>query len=397
MLVVDNIPVKILIVDDREDNHLSLESVWEGEGYSFSHAHSGKEALRILLEDTDFTLIIMDVMMPGMDGFETASFISQRNKLRDIPILFLTARGSEDQVFEAFNLGAVDYISKPVNPQILRAKVNVFIDLSRKNKILESQKQELKIINSDLESEILERKASEKKVNALNRQLSKKLKELEALDSFSYSVSHDFKGPLSNISLITQILQKNKTIREDSQAYDLIKRVDSHVFRLNNLINDLLLFSHTDYEIHKEEVNMTEVVSGVLEEVEIAYRVNGDFNIDLDELPNAVCNPNLIKQVWTNLISNSIKYSKGVENPCIKIRAEFANDKNVFSVIDNGIGFDSGESEKLFNVFERLESAKKFEGSGVGLAIVKRIIDKHGGSIWVTSAPGKGSTFSFYV
>lgn len=396
-MVIKHIPAKILIVDDREDNHLSLETILEGEGFTFFHAMSGKEALRILLEETDFALIIMDVVMPGMDGFETADFIFKRVKLREVPILFLTANGTEEQLFEAFRRGAVDYITKPVNPHLLRAKVNVFIELSRKNRILEKQKKELKSINNNLETEINERKSSEKKIKTLNSQLNKKLKELEALDSFSYMVSHDFKGPLSNISLIAQILLKNESVNQDSQAKELISKIDTHIFRLNSLINDLLLFSHHDHKIQREDVDMNQVVQEVMDDVKMTYQLDNKVRIKVDKLPVVNCNPNLIKQVWNNLLSNSIKYSKVAKEPAIRIKTDLNDKKHVFSVIDNGIGFSTEESGNLFDVFSRLDSSKKIEGSGVGLAIVKRIIDKHGGKIWAESEPGKGSKFSFYV
>lgn len=394
---IENIPVKILIVDDREDNHMSLETIWADEDYTFVHALSGKEALRILLNDTDFTLIIMDVMMPEMDGFETASYIARRSKLKDIPILFLTARGTEGQVFKAFNVGAVDYISKPVIPELLRAKVNVFIELSHKNQILESQKQKLKLANTALEVEIKERKASEKKVKALNQQLSKKLKELEALDAFTYSVAHDLRNPLTNISIITQVLQSNEAVGSDKQAVELVEKIENQVMKVNNLINDLLLFSHQEDELLKEEVDMNQVVQDVIDDMRITYNLNGQYNITVEKLPSVNCNATLVKQVWTNLISNAIKYSRDRSRPVVKIGVTTNESYPVFSVSDNGIGFEAKEADKLFKVFKRLDSAKKFEGSGVGLAIVKRIIDKHGGSIWAKSAPGEGTTFSFYI
>lgn len=393
----DSIPVKILIVDDREDNHMSLETIWSDEDYTFVHALSGKEALRILLNDTDFTLIIMDVMMPEMDGFETASYIARRSKLKDIPILFLTARGTEGQVFKAFNVGAVDYISKPVIPELLRAKVNVFIELSHKNQTLESQKQKLKLANTALEVEIKEKKASEKKVKALNQQLSKKLKELEALDAFTYSVAHDLRNPLTNISIITQVLQSNDVVGNDKQATELVEKIENQVTKVNNLINDLLLFSHQEDDIVKEEVDMNKVVLDVIEDMKLTYRLNGQYEVIVDDLPVVKCNPTLIKQVWSNLISNAIKYSREKDKPIVRIEVATNESYPVFSVSDNGIGFDPKESDSLFKVFKRLDSAKKFEGSGVGLAIVKRIIDKHGGSIWAKSKPGQGTTFSFYV
>ncbi len=150
---------KILLVDDREDNLLSIQSVLEPGGYSFVKARSGREALKILLNQIDFALILMDVKMPALNGFETAQMIYERDKLRHIPIIFITAHDqSEQNIFKGYKAGAVDYISKPINPELLRAKVAVFSDLYQKNHKLQLQEQKLKAINKNLENEVKERK-----------------------------------------------------------------------------------------------------------------------------------------------------------------------------------------------------------------------------------------------
>src|SRR6478609_9596270 len=162
-----SVRVKILIVDDRENNLLSMESILWQDGYTIVRANSGKEALKILLHDYDFTLILMDVEMPDLNGFETASMIYEREKLKHIPIIFITAHSYGDEnVFKGYRAGAVDYIYKPINPDLLRAKVSVFIDLYRKNHQLIAQEQKLITINRSLEAEIAERKNSEEKVKA---------------------------------------------------------------------------------------------------------------------------------------------------------------------------------------------------------------------------------------
>jgi CheY-like chemotaxis protein len=126
--------LKILLIDDREDNLLSIEGILGGENYRFVKAHSGMQALKILLQEYDFALILMDVKMPNLNGFETASLIYEREKLRHIPIIFITAYSyDEDNIFKGYRLGAVDYIYKPIKPDLLRAKVSVFTDLYRKN------------------------------------------------------------------------------------------------------------------------------------------------------------------------------------------------------------------------------------------------------------------------
>src|SRR5579872_4327726 len=148
---------KIMLVDDREDNLLSMESILETDGYRFVKATSGRDVLKILLTDFDFALILMDVKMPNLNGFETAALIYEREKLRHIPIIFITANNYGDEyVFKGYRTGAVDYIYKPVNPDLLRAKVSVFVELYLKNQRLAIQEQKLSVINRNLEREIHE-------------------------------------------------------------------------------------------------------------------------------------------------------------------------------------------------------------------------------------------------
>src|SRR5580692_4740477 len=163
---------KILVVDDRDDNLLSTESILEPAGYRIVKASSGRQVLKILLSDFDFALILMDVQMPDLNGFETAALIYERERLRQIPIIFITANNYGDEnLFRGYRAGAVDYIYKPVNPDLLRAKVSVFVELYRKNQRLLAQEQKLVAINRNLELEIADRISSEQKVTELNRQL----------------------------------------------------------------------------------------------------------------------------------------------------------------------------------------------------------------------------------
>ncbi len=191
---------KILLVDDREDNLFSMESILEPDGYRFVKAQSGRQVLKILLVEFDFALILMDVKMPNLNGFETASLIYEREKLKHIPIIFITANNyGEENIFRGYRAGAVDYIYMPVNPDLLRAKVSVFVELSRKSSQLLAQEQKLVAINRSLELEVNERKASEEKVRELNKQLLENISRLETankdLDLFAFMASHDLQGP----------------------------------------------------------------------------------------------------------------------------------------------------------------------------------------------------------
>ena len=171
---------KILLVDDREDNLMSIEAILGPDGYEFFRASSGTEALKILLTETDFAIILMDVKMPVLNGFETATLIYEREKLKSIPIIFITANNYGDEnVYKGYQAGGIDYILKPINPQILRAKVNVFVNLYRAKSMLVEQESKLKAINDKLNAEINDRKASEEKVRYMNFQLIEKIDQLE--------------------------------------------------------------------------------------------------------------------------------------------------------------------------------------------------------------------------
>src|ERR1700730_2833701 len=224
---------KILLVDDREDNLLSMESLFEKDNYRFIKANSGRQALKILLKEFDFALILMDVKMPNLNGFETAALIYERQKLKHIPIIFITANNyGEENVFKGYKMGAVDYIYKPVNSDLLRAKVAVFVDLYRKNHTLLAQEKKLIFINKNLENEVKERKISEEKIKTLNKELLANIGRLESankdLDRFAFMASHDLQEPLRKIRIFCDRLNMkfHDVLDEEGKNYlDRIQKV----------------------------------------------------------------------------------------------------------------------------------------------------------------------------
>src|SRR6188768_2008927 len=196
--------VKILVVDDREDNLFSIEAILEPTGYTIIKASSGRAALKVLLKQDDITIILMDVQMPDLNGFETASLIYERDKMRHIPIIFITAHDKGDEsVFKGYQLGGVDYLYKPINAALLQAKVAVFVELFYRKHEMLAQEQDLIIANQQLEQEVAERKASEEKIRELNTQLIENNEQLKAsnedLERFAYVASHDLQEPLRKI------------------------------------------------------------------------------------------------------------------------------------------------------------------------------------------------------
>jgi len=402
-------PPKILLVDDREDNLMSIEAILGTEGYHFVKANSGRQALKILLSEFDFALILMDVKMPNLNGFETAELIYEREKLKHIPIIFITANNFGDEnIFKGYRSGAVDYIYKPINSDLLRAKVNVFVDLYRKNHMLLMQEQTLKNINKSLENEIHERIASEEKIIDLNHKLLQNIERLESankeLDRFAFMASHDLQEPLRKIITFSDRLSSKYASKIDEEADMYINRIQKAAERMRVLIKDILALSKIVADKDSfVETNLNGLVSDVINEMELGIKEK-EAKILVDKLPLLFINPGLIRSLFQNLISNSLKYSRKNVKPIIRISSEISyertnvetNEKAKYCrihVTDNGIGFDQKDSEQIFSIFKRLHFNNEFEGTGIGLAICKKITDQHNGFISARSKVDEGSTF----
>jgi signal transduction histidine kinase len=393
---------KLLLVDDREDNLMSIESILLREDYTFVKASSGRQALKILLNEFDFALILMDVNMPTLDGFETARMIYEREKLKHIPIIFITAHHlGDDSVFKGYRTGAVDYIYKPINPDLLRAKVSVFIDLYQKNHQLRVQEQKLMVINKNLAAEISERKNSEEKVRALNLQLLETIDKIEAankeLDRFAFMASHDLQEPLRKIRIFCSRLSEKYDNLFDDEARLYLSRMQNSTDRMQQLIQDILTFSKISFE-KKEFVNsdLNVILQDTLVDLDMSIK-DKQAQIISEKLPELCINPNLVRPLFFNLIGNALKYSKADTPPIIKIYADINNTTgNKYCRIffnDNGIGFDQKYSEQIFGMFTRLHPKNEYEGTGVGLALCKKIVEEHEGYISAISTTGVGSTF----
>lgn len=405
-------PIKILVVDDREDNLFSIETILDRDGYQIRKANSGRSALKVLLTEQDFTLILMDVQMPDMNGFETASLIYQREKLKHIPIIFITAHNhDEEYMFEGYKMGAVDFIYKPINPELLRFKVSVFVDLYRKTHQLMVQEKKLMAANLDLEKEIEERRINEEKIRLLNDQLLINNTELKAineeLDRFAYVASHDLQEPLRKILIFSDVINMKLKGKVEPDVQNSLEKIISASNRMQKLINDLLQFSrHANNVDEFRRVNLNEVLANVLNDMEVDVR-NKDARIQATDLPVVWGVPSLLQQLFQNLISNSLKFSRKDVQPAISIYSEVikqVNTNNLTSgaqpssyyrlyIKDNGIGFDVKYAEEIFVVFKRLHSYHEFEGTGIGLSICKKIVEKHSGQISADGKLNEGATF----
>ena len=399
--------VNILLVDDEPENLVSLEAVLEDLGENLVKAGSGREALRCLLKQ-DFAVILLDVRMPVMDGFETAMLIRERLRSSYTPIIFLTAENREvTHVSRGYSLGGVDYILKPIEPEILRSKVAVFVELARKTDLVRRQGELLRAI----ETREHERRLADTRATLLadlerkNRELEQGRKILEEkigdlaranedLEQFAYVASHDLQEPLRMVSMYVQLLARRHKGRLGPDSDDFIRYAQEGATRMQTLIHSLLEYSRVDARgAQFSEVACESVLDQVMSDLQVARQESGAV-ITRDPLPVVRGNAVQLTTLFQNLIANAIKF-RGDEAPRIHVGAEAGEAEWTFSVKDNGIGIEPEHLERIFVIFQRLHTREKYPGTGIGLAVCKKIVQRHGGRIWVESEPGKGAAFRF--
>jgi two-component system sensor histidine kinase/response regulator len=394
-------PVKILVVDDQSENLLSAEAVLESLGQEIVRAQSGREALRHLLTD-DFAVILLDVMMPDMDGFETAELIRERDRSRTTPIIFVTALGkSEEHIFRGYDVGAVDYLTKPIVPEILRSKVAVFVELARKNAQLMEHAELLEQKNRELQNANAQLREADQEIGRLNNRLERRVVELSdlnrELDAFGYTVSHDLRAPMIRIDGFTRALEEHCGQQLDEQAKLYIHRVRSSSQRMCQLVDDLLNFSRVSrLDLRPQFVDLSELARSIAAELQSR---DPDRRVDFVIAPRLAVtgDPALLRIVLVNLFENSWKFTRKRETAQIEFGITYQDGVDAFFLKDDGAGFDAKYREKLFRPFERLHPNAEFEGTGIGLATVERIIRRHGGRVWAEGAVDRGATFYFTI
>ncbi|MGH8176551.1 MAG: sensor histidine kinase [Steroidobacter sp.] len=377
--------VNILLVDDDSANLTALEAVLECLGQNLVKAESGAEALRCVLKQ-DFAVILLDVQMPDINGIEAAAMIRDRERSRHTPIIFLTGVvRTAEMMFKGYSAGAVDYLMKPVVSGILRAKVEVFVELA--------------IARQKLQEEVAERARIAGEISKLNMALEQRNQDLIAansdLDAFGHSVSHDLRTPLRHIHGYVSMLEESAREKLDAEERRQLNIIREAARRMSQLIDDLLAFSRIGLtEMHKESVDMGALVRRIVSDLQ-PDTTGRQIDWSLGELPCVLGDPNLLHQVWTNLVENAIKYTRPRERAVIDIGALTQDNEIIFHVRDNGVGFDAARAVRLFGVFERMHSDQEFEGTGVGLANVRRIVQRHNGRTWAEAKPEEGATIYF--
>lgn len=380
----------ILIVDDTKENLFSLKALLELNGYEVETANSGEEALKKILK-TAYALIILDVQMPGMDGYEVAEALSGYSKSKSVPILFLSAVNIDKKfISKGYTSGGVDYVTKPFDPDILLLKIKTFTRLYKQNKEL-SEMQEM------LEKKVTERT---KDLVQINQQLESSNVELQ---QYAYLASHDLQEPVRKILTFSKLIA-DKFHSGNPEMMDYVGRIINSSERMRNLIDDLLNYSKLSAEPIFIQRDLNEILSETLIDLELVIR-ESNTTINIVPLLMVDVMPGQIRQVFQNLISNAIKFSKKGSDPCINIKGERVFEKNPNSTVtgggnfyritiqDEGIGFNEKYLEKIFGIFQRLHSKVQYEGTGIGLAIVKKIVEKHNGIITARSTEGVGTTF----
>ena len=340
----------------------------EYEGYQTYGYTSAADAL-VAMRERSFDLLLADLQMPGTNGID----LMKSAQLVDptLVAVIMTGHGALETAVAAMKAGALDYIQKPIKlatalPVLERALAvrQLRIEKKRLEENVRERTEELKIANRELEA-------------------------------FSYSVSHDLRAPLRAVSTFTQVLLSDHVGPLNEEGRRLLQNVNAGAAHMDRLITDLLRLSQLNRQaLHRQPQRFAEVVRSIIDGM-ASERAGRDIEFVVADFPTWKVDPGLMQQVFVNLISNAIKFTREREHACIEVGYRMDGSTLVCFVKDNGVGFNMKYMNKLFGVFQRLHSADQFEGTGVGLSIVRRIVERHGGKVWVDGGQDQGATFYF--
>jgi len=366
----------ILIVDDMPANLEVVTSHLERQGYRAVVALSGDEGIE-RAEYVQPDLILLDVMMPGIDGFEICRRLKGNERTRAIPVIFMTTLADTTDKLAGFAAGAVDYVTKPLNGAEVLARIESHLALYALRRQLAAQ-------NAQLQQEIAVRAEMQAALQRSNTEF----------EQLAYVASHDMQEPLRKIASYLQLLSQRYQGQLDADADEFIGYAVDGAKRMQALINDLLAFSRVGTKakpIAPTDCNV--IVRTALADLQFAIEDSG-ARVDVDDLPMVMGDATQLSQLFRNLLSNAIKFHRD-EPPVVRVSTERTGASWRFTVSDNGIGIAPEYFERIFVIFQRLHGRSQYAGTGIGLAICKKIVERHGGQIEVRSIEGQGSTFTF--
>lgn len=366
---------RLLIVDDETVQMRALCDTLTLEGFTATGFVSARAALAEMRAQ-EFDLLLTDLMMPEMDGI--ALLAAAREISPDVVAIVMTGHAAIDTAVKAMQAGALDYIVKPFKLAVVLPVINRALSMRT-----------LRLANRQLETRVRERTLELERANleleAVNREL----------ESFSYSVSHDLRAPLRKVQGFCQMYMEDFESSIPPEGKVLLNHVAEGAQRMGQLIEDLLALAQLGRQpLMRATLPLEPLVRRLLGEC-LGREPQRRVELRIGTLGVCEGDPSLIEQVLVNLLSNAIKFTRGRDPSIVEVDRREEEGETVYFVRDNGVGFKMAYADKLFGVFQRLHSESEFEGTGVGLSIVQRIVQRHGGRIWVESQPGVGTTFYF--
>jgi signal transduction histidine kinase len=385
-------PKRILAVDDSLTYLQELGFELRDEGYDVVLARSGEEALEVVaVQNVD--CILLDLLMPGIGGQETCRRIKGSPALRNIPLIMLTAVEDRQALIEGLGTGADDYIAKSSEFDVVRARVQA--QIRRKQFEDENRRIREQLLRSELQA--AEARAARELAEAKAELVDELKSKNEELEAFSYSVSHDLRAPLRGVDGFSQALLEDYSDRLDETGQNYLRRIRAAAQRMAALIDDMLLLSRVNRaQIDRERVDLSGLAQTVAEEL---GRQNPDHEVAVLIQPELIAHADrgMMRILLENLLGNAWKFTVRAADARIEFRADVSGTETVFLVQDNGAGFDMAHAGALFQPFQRLHSEADFPGTGIGLATVRRIVDRHGGRIWAEGTVDRGATVFFTV